>query len=411
MSNGYYEYLPTGYSTSGRAYPLLIFMHGLGELGDGSPSQLPYVLRNGPPMQINNGTFPESFTVNGQVFRFIVLSPQFTQWPTPVTLDSFINYAMGHYRVDVTRIYLTGLSMGGGAVWDYAGNSVATASRLAAIVPISGASWPDVTHANNIAKGNIAVWATHNSGDPTVPVSYTEDYVSEINSAPSPPNPLAKMTIFNQNYHDAWTQTYDLNYRENGLNVYEWMLQFKRGNTIVLPVTGLSIILEPSNNGVMINWKTYTEINTSGFEIERSSDGINYIPVGSSQSSGNETTGGTYNYFDASTNNGKNYYRIKIIDKNGNFTYSSVKMIDMDNTISLRLYPNPASNIVTIKAGSNFSNAQIKVLNSAGQMVMQKLVNGTNIISIPVTGLQSGSYFINVLEENGYKTRLSFIKN
>src|SRR5215467_2297320 len=72
--HGFYEYLPQGYSTGTKQYPLLIFLHGSGETGDGSAAQLPYVFRNGPPKLISQGTFPVSFTVNNQTYSFIVIS-------------------------------------------------------------------------------------------------------------------------------------------------------------------------------------------------------------------------------------------------------------------------------------------------------------------------------------------------
>jgi predicted peptidase len=119
--HGFYEYLPQGYSTDNQTYPLIIFVHGIGELGYGDATSLPLVLRNGTPKLINAGTFPSSFTVNGQTFKFIILSPQFISWPTPDDIQAVIDYALKNYRVNVNRVYLTGLSMGGGPVWDYSG--------------------------------------------------------------------------------------------------------------------------------------------------------------------------------------------------------------------------------------------------------------------------------------------------
>src|SRR5450755_811541 len=78
-TGGYYEFLPPGYDPNGtKLYPIMIFNHGSGEQGDGSTVQLARVLANGPPKLINNGTFPTSFTVNGQTFTFIVIAPQFS---------------------------------------------------------------------------------------------------------------------------------------------------------------------------------------------------------------------------------------------------------------------------------------------------------------------------------------------
>ncbi|MGZ8543807.1 MAG: PKD domain-containing protein, partial [Flavisolibacter sp.] len=232
-SPGFYEYLPQGYNPSGaETYPLLIFVHGMGELGSGG-TNLSMVLRNGPPKLISQGKFPVSFTVNGQTHKFIVISPQFKSWPSSADVNNVINYAITNYKINTNKIYLTGLSMGGGVTWEYAGYKSSNypntyGQRLAGIVPICGASFPDNTRSRVITSLNIPVWATHNDGDPTAPVSYTNGYIANINAAPAP-NPPAKKTIFVSNSHDAWSKTYDPNYRENGMNVYEWMLQYERG--------------------------------------------------------------------------------------------------------------------------------------------------------------------------------------
>jgi predicted esterase len=231
-SNGFYEYLPQGYNTNtNQTYPLIVFVHGIGELGNGT-TQLSSLMNTGLAAAINYGQVPASFTVNGQTFSFLVISPQFIAWPSPTDIDAVINYAVSHYRVDASRIYLTGLSMGGGAVWEYAGNNLTYASRVAAIVPIAGASWPDYGRARTIASANLPVWAIHNDNDPTVPVSYTNDYVSQINQAPSP-NPSAQKTILSSYSHDAWTNTYNsVNKDATGKNCFQWMLQYSRsGNT------------------------------------------------------------------------------------------------------------------------------------------------------------------------------------
>jgi hypothetical protein len=232
-TKAFYEYLPQGYDPSGsKKYPLIVFLHGMGELGDGSPAKLPLVLRNGPPKLINNGTFPKTFTVNSQTFSFVVLSPQFVDWPSSNDVDAVISYAIANYNADPSRIYITGLSMGGGATWDYAGNEINLAypKRVAAIVPIAGASYPSVYKGGIMAANGVAVWALHNDGDPTAPVFYTNDYVKYINASIPAPNPPAKKTIFSSTSHDAWTKAYDPNYREDGKNVYEWMLQYSKGS-------------------------------------------------------------------------------------------------------------------------------------------------------------------------------------
>jgi predicted peptidase len=162
-SNGFYEYLPEGYATGTQKYPLIIFIHGNGQRGNGDSLQLPRILQ-GLAKVIQDGKFPKSFTVNGATHRFIVLSPQFIVWPSPIQIEEVINYAVSHYRVNRSRIYLTGYSMGGGVVWDYVGDNSSYANRIAAIFPVAGSSFASPERGRVIAAANIPVWATHNHG-------------------------------------------------------------------------------------------------------------------------------------------------------------------------------------------------------------------------------------------------------
>lgn len=235
-SGGYYEYVPFSYASSKDSFPLLIFIHGIGELGDGT-TQLYSVLKNGVPKLINNGTFPASFTVNGKTFSFIVASPQFRTSPSPVDIRSLINYLKGKFRIDNKRIYVTGLSMGGGATEDFASANDEFAQIPAAVVAVAGNMNPKVmTNAPNIAARNdMPMWFLHNESDPTVPSQYSKDWVSMMDAYTPSPSPEPRLTIFNASGHDAWTKAYDPAYKENGMNVYEWMLQYEKGSKVVTP--------------------------------------------------------------------------------------------------------------------------------------------------------------------------------
>ena len=74
-SGGFYEYLPKDYNTGTASYPLIVFVHGIGELGSGSQADLSKLQWTGLVGLINVGNFPVSFTVNNQNFSFIVISP------------------------------------------------------------------------------------------------------------------------------------------------------------------------------------------------------------------------------------------------------------------------------------------------------------------------------------------------
>ena len=219
---GYMEALPALYDSTTKRYPLLLFIHGVGELGNGA-DQLPNVAGPGTPGLIKNKKFPANFKVGDKNFSFIVITPQFKKWPAVADVNGMITYAIAKYRIDTTRMYVSGLSMGGGVTWDYAGTHP---GRIAAIAPICGASGPNDTKAKNMANAGLAVWAFHNEDDPTVSVDNSKGYVSKINSYS--PAIRAKLTLWPTGGHDAWTKATDPTYKENNMNMYEWMLQYSR---------------------------------------------------------------------------------------------------------------------------------------------------------------------------------------
>jgi hypothetical protein len=97
--------------------------------------------------------------------------------------------------------------------------------QVAAILPISGESQLQAS-ATAIANNKTPVWDFHNSGDPIVNISISDNFIAWINAAhPAIP---PKRTVFQSNQHDAWTKALDPSYKEFGMNVYEWLLQYAK---------------------------------------------------------------------------------------------------------------------------------------------------------------------------------------
>lgn len=218
----YYVGLPALYDSTTKNYPLLVFLHGIGELANANKS-VGAVANVGVSKLLNQHNFPASFAVKGQAFSFIVVSPQFKEWPKTSDVNALIDFMVEKYRIDASRIYVVGESMGGGTTWDFAGDY---STKVAAIVPISGASFPSDKRCANIANGHVAVWAFHNSGDKVVSSNISKQFVDKINEDHA--DPAAKLTIFSSNEFDAYTKATDPSYKENGLNIYEWMLQYSK---------------------------------------------------------------------------------------------------------------------------------------------------------------------------------------
>ena len=234
----YYEYLPEGYTTSSSnsKYPLMIFIHGAGEVGTDSAA-LTFLLKNGPLKHVKNGSFPTSFSLNKQTYKFIIIAPQFTSGdsPYPDEMDKIIEYAKKNYRVDASRIYMTGLSFGGAVCWNYVGASPVYARKIAAMVAIGAYLNEfrsefaiDAVKAKSIASSNVPIWSTHNKGDDHSALVWVTDAYKLLNNYRPSMVPSPKLTIFDADGHEGWTTTYDPSFKENNMNIYQWMLQYHR---------------------------------------------------------------------------------------------------------------------------------------------------------------------------------------
>jgi len=208
---GFYEYKPTDYNANpGKKYPCIVFLHGIGERGNGT-SELDRVIGVGLPRLIRDGN-PMRFFWNGKWETGIVVVPQLSPndgwWPDLYT-DEISKYATsGSIRVDPNRIFLTGLSLGGGGVWSFASSSQANASRLAGIAPVCGTC--SMSNGCNIANAKLPVYAFHATDDGNVSVNCALDAITSINNCGAAVKPFK--TIYSSGQHGIWDRAYDVNY-------------------------------------------------------------------------------------------------------------------------------------------------------------------------------------------------------
>ncbi len=227
---GYYHALPVHYAESGERYPVIIFFHGGGQYGDGHTA-LPRVLEDGIPKLIQDQQFPPSFTVNGKTFSFIVIIPQLTtRSVSEAEVDNFVEYVKENFRVDTSRIYLSGFSLGAKTLANYAAYQPA---KIAAITIMGGVPQINTelrSKCESMAAANLPVWQFHNRNDSAWLYSEAERFNQVLTQSAPPVAP--KFTTFEQGEglknHDCWTRTSDPAYREDGKNIYEWMLGYTR---------------------------------------------------------------------------------------------------------------------------------------------------------------------------------------
>jgi Secretion system C-terminal sorting domain/Phospholipase/Carboxylesterase len=228
---GFLQHVPNSYNKANK-YPLIIFLHGVGERGNGT-SDLYKVAVNSVPRDLAAGN-PMRFVVNGKTWEPIILSPQcsskYGMWPD-LYVDGLLQYAKANFNIDITKVYLMGLSMGGGGTIKYASGSFAHANTFAAIATVCA---PTVQYATcNVAQANLPYWAFHAVDDKIVSVSAITTIVNSVLRCNPRIKPLT--TIYPVGGHSVWTKAFDPNHTYQTPNVFEWMLGYTKGNPSAIP--------------------------------------------------------------------------------------------------------------------------------------------------------------------------------
>ncbi|MCY7422212.1 MAG: T9SS type A sorting domain-containing protein [Chitinophagaceae bacterium] len=181
-----------------------------------------------------------------------------------------------------------------------------------------------------------------------------------------------------------------------------------------LPVTLLQFMAVRKTDKVQLQWSTTNEVNNQQFVVERSTDRTNFIEIATVAGIGNSTLINNYNTIDAHPIYGANYYRLKQIDIDGKFTYSGIVAVNFiaENSLQLKVYPNPVGNNITLQLTQATGNYSLVVYNFAGKKVLAANGSLTDInqrLNTQLIKLTTGVYSIQ-LTGKGQKTSTVFVK-
>jgi len=200
----YYLYFPIDYKEDDtKQFPLLLFLHGGGESG----AQLAEIKKNGPPKLL----------ADGKEFPFLILAPQNpnkNKWWNTRAVNQLLDSIVTNHRVDSKRIYLTGLSRGGGAAWEMAVHYPKKFAALAVVcgmTPVPYASWIDK---------QMPIWVFHGEEDQSIPISESETMVARLKEMGYD----VTFTRYPKVGHDSWVKAYA------GDTLYDWFMQQKRSD-------------------------------------------------------------------------------------------------------------------------------------------------------------------------------------
>jgi hypothetical protein len=303
-------WLPTTYANTTRSYPLIIFLHGAGETGTtvatlskltGMSTALPGRIANGwNAVAVNPKT--------GVQDSFIVVSPQAPSWSYNYAQLKYILPAiLNNYRVDRSRIYLTGLSAGGGGTFTTMGSrDELFIKNFAAIVTASSAG-ADAANGYTAVQVEAGLRFASSWGVRAWTIAGEQDYLLDNNvryhdsTNMLNPTPRNKLTVLQTVAHSAWVKAYDPAFRpvtnyygnngscnngcnnggitvalnnngstmmgsgvtQDSLNMYEWLLLAQRPTTDYSPNIGDYRSASPVNGrwSVAANWKRYDGVN------------------------------------------------------------------------------------------------------------------------------------------------------
>lgn len=191
---------------AGDKVPVIIFLHGAGSRGDDID-----LLVGNPFHELTNRYLN---------FPFITVAPQCylnTWFDMFEQLKKFVCKIAQESFADSQRIYVIGASMGGYAAWQLA---MSLPELFAAVVPICGGGM----YWNAARLANVPIWAFHGEKDTTVLKEETIKMVNAVNNCGG----KAKLTVYPENGHNAWSDTY------NNPEVFQWLLSNTKNNSTTI---------------------------------------------------------------------------------------------------------------------------------------------------------------------------------
>lgn len=426
---GYLEALPSTYAAQPtKRFPLMIFFHGINEGGDGSKEKLCLLVNQwwwAPPSLVELGKFPQATAdVKGQPTQFILISAQLAYFGDPsAAINPLINYLQTKYRIDASRIYLTGLSAGANYIMTYAGANATNAKRIAAIAPVSPCMYLNDQQAKVIAASNLGFFTVQCGTDGACDGSTASKNEKLIN-AQRPANKAVSITLpvpgwnCNSFTHDSWGTAYDTTFKNmvNGrsVNMYEYLLTNTRNGA--LPVVLKDFTAKLVNGKVQLKWITATEINNQQFIIERAGADQRFTRLATIAAHGNSSTDKAYEHTDENPLDNVSYYRLVQVDFDGNQQQFDTKRIVNSRSgqsqviVSSNPFTTELSAYVTVPESQQVTLTIVDMSGKQWARINERVGGGTSEVSLPVSGLSRGVYLLKV-SGNSISRTLKIVRN
>lgn len=164
----------------------------------------------------------------------------------------------------------------------------------------------------------------------------------------------------------------------------------------ISPLKLLSFSAKRYGKSNLLQWNTTQEVNVDRYEVERSSNSKDFTFIGKVRAGS-----GDYSFTDAEPLHAINYYRLRMLDKDGKFSYSPVRMVSNSGTFSIAVYPNPAKDKLQLQIENDKkTDLTFQIISAEGKVLFSgtwSAPEGTSLKAIGVNGLAKGHYYLNAI--------------
>lgn len=181
----------------------------------------------------------------------------------------------------------------------------------------------------------------------------------------------------------------------------------------VLPITLLNFEASLQQKNAALKWSTSQEIDNTGFNIERSTDGNNFKNIGWVVGNGTSNVINDYNFIDNDLKAGTvYYYRLKQVDVNNRFSYSKIISLQYNGSFVdiATILPNPIKDVLQIRLNKKWQDVEYSIYDASGRLIVQKMLEkADDVIMVNSEKWAKGNYQL-VLKINGVKFSSQFVK-
>lgn len=177
--------------------------------------------------------------------------------------------------------------------------------------------------------------------------------------------------------------------------------------TSALPVTLSGFTAKKEGTVAQLVWSTTEETNSDFFEVQHSADAKAWSALGKVKSNGESKSIKNYNFSHTTPLTGINYYRLRLVDMDGTFSYSGIRNLSFSEVVKTKLYPNPVASILTIETNDWNKVASVELVNTTGVSVYSS--GKIPVSDIDVRNLSNGIYILKLVKTDGTIDKLKTI--